>query len=274
VRSFLAAVLCLVAIVAAAVAVPAYFVNERVVDRDGFRETVAPLADNTTVQQYIADEITAQVSSQAPLVPDGLIAPLADAYTKSDNFEQDFADAMIQQHDWLFKEATPESEGEVMSLDLTAMVNRVIADVGFGGIEIKGPILVPLSDSAQSGLEAGRYHNLGNQIGLLAISSLVIAVVATVLALVVARRRGFVLLAVGFGVILGGIATWLLGEGVQRRALDEVSGADDSAREVADIIVDKVVGDMQEVGLIAVGAGVALGAVGLLISVALERRRY
>jgi hypothetical protein len=81
-------------------------------------------------------------------------------------------------------------------------------------------------------------------------------------------------LAVGFGVILGGIATWLLGEGVQRRALDEVSGADDSAREVADIIVDKVVGDMQEVGLIAVGAGVALGAVGLLISVALERRRY
>jgi len=104
-------VLCLVAIVAAAVAVPAFFVNERVVDRDGFRETVAPLADNTTVQQYIADEITAQVSSQAPLVPDGLIAPLADAYTKSDNFEQDFADAMIQQHDWLFKEATPENEG-------------------------------------------------------------------------------------------------------------------------------------------------------------------
>lgn len=273
-RSFLAAVLCLVAIVAAAVAVPALWLNERVVDRDGFRETVAPLADNATVQQYIADEITAQVSSQAPPVPDGLIAPLADAYTKSDNFEQDFADAMIQQHDWLFKEADPEDQGEVMSLDLTAMVNRVIADVGFGGVEIRGPILVPLSDSAQSGLEAGRYHNLGNQIGLLAISSLVSAVVATVIALVVARRRGSALIAVGFGVILGGIATWLLGEGVQRRALDEISGADDSAREVADIIVDKVVGDMQEVGLIAVGAGAALGAVGLLISVALERRRH
>jgi hypothetical protein len=263
----------LLAIVAAAVAVPAFWVNDRVVDRDGFRETVAPLADNTTVQKYIADEITAQVSSQAPLVPDALIAPLAQTYTKSDNFQQDFADAMIQQHDWLFKEPTPEDEGRVMSLDLTDMVNRVIADVGLGGVQIEGPILVPLSDSAQSGLEAGRYHNLGDQIGVLAIGALVIAVIATLIALIVARRRGLVLLAVGFGVILGGIATWLLGEGVQNRALDEVSGADDSAREVADIIVAKVVDDMQNVGLIAVGAGVAVGAVGLLISVTLERRR-
>jgi hypothetical protein len=274
VRSFLAAVLCLVAIVAAAVAVPAFWVNDRVVDRDGFREIVAPLADNTTVQKYIADEITAQVSSQAPLVPDALIAPLAQTYTRSDNFQQDFADAMVQQHEWLFNEAKPEDEGRVMSLDLTGMVNRVIADVGLGGVEIEGPILVPLGDSAQSGLEAGRYHNLGDQIGVLAIASLVIAVIATLIALIVARRRGLVLLAVGFGIILGGIATWLLGEGVQSRALDEVSGADDSAREVADLIVDKVVNDMQNVGLIAVGAGVAVGAVGLLISVALERRRY
>lgn len=272
-RSFLAAVLCLIAIVGAAIAVPALWVNERVVDGDGFSETVAPLADNSEIQQLIADEITAQVGAAAPLVPSALVAPLAKAYTQSDEFPKDFVEVMNQQHDWLFDEAKPEDEGQVMSLDLTPMVNRVLSDQGLGGITVEGPIEVPLSDSAQSGLEAGRYHHLGEQIGYIAFGSAIAAVIAALGALVIARRRGFVLVAVGFGIIVGGVLTWLLGEWARRRAQDEVSGAEGSSRQVADLMVDKVVDNMQNVALISVGAGVALAAVGLLISVFLERRR-
>ena len=64
----------------------------------------------------------------APLIPSALIRPLAEAYTRSDNFKPDFVEAMNQQHDWLFEEAKPEDEGQVMSLNLTPMVNRVIND--------------------------------------------------------------------------------------------------------------------------------------------------
>ncbi|WP_207842328.1 hypothetical protein [Williamsia soli] len=272
-RSFLTALLCLVAIVGAAIAVPAFWVNEHVVDRDGFSETVAPLADNAKVQQLIADEITTQVGVAAPLVPSALVQPLADAYTRGSEFPKDFAEVMNQQHDWLFSEATPEDEGRVMSLDLTPMVNRVLSEQGLGAIQVEGPIEVPLSDSAQAGLEAGRYHQLGEQIGYIAFGVAIAAIVATLGALIFARRRGLVLLAVGFGVVIGGILTWLLGEWARRRAQDEVGGAEGSAREVADLMVDKVVDNMQNVGLIAVGAGVALAAIGLLISALLERRR-
>lgn len=272
-RSFLAAVLCLVAIVGAAIAVPAFWLNEHVVDRDGFSETVAPLAGNSQVQELIADEITAQVTAQAPLVPAALVSPLAKAYTQGDEFPKDFVEVMNQQHDWLFDEAKPEDEGQVMSLDLTPMVNRVLAYRGLGGIQIDGPIEVPLSDSAQSGLEAGRYHQLGEQIGYIAFGSAIAAIIAALGALVIARRRGFVLVAVGFGIVIGAVLTWLLGAWARGRAQDEVSGAQGSSRQVADLMVDKIVDDMQNVGLIGVGAGGALAAVGLLIAVFLERRR-
>ncbi|HEY9315189.1 hypothetical protein [Williamsia sp.] len=272
-RSFLAALFSLVAIVAAAIAVPAFWVNSNLVDRDGFSSMVSPLADNPKVQEHIADEITVQVAASAPLVPEALIRPLADAYTRSDDFELDFTEAMNQQHDWLFKEATPEDEGQVMSLDLTPMVNRIVDDGIFSGIEVTGPIEVPLSDSAAAGLEAGRYHDLGDQIGYIAFGALVIAVVAAIGALVVARRRGLVLAAVGFGVLLGGVLTWLLGDFAERRALDEVSGAEGSAREVAELIIDEVADSMQRIGLIAAVAGVVLAVVGVVVSAMLERRR-
>ena len=264
---------CLVAIVGAAIAIPAFWVNSNLVDRDGFSDMVSPLADNPKVQEHIADEITVQVSAAAPLIPEALIRPLAGAYTRGDNFKADFTEAMNQQHDWLFEEASPEDEGQVMSLDLTPMVNRIIDDRIFGGIEISGPIEVPLTDSAAAGLEAGRYHDLGDQIGYIAYGSLVIAVVAALGGLAVARRRGLVLAAVGFGVIFGGVLTWLMGDFAQRRALDEVSGADGSAREVAELIIDEVVDSMQKIGLIAAFAGVALAVAGGLVTVMLERRR-
>lgn len=265
--------LCLVAIVGAAIAVPAFWLNERVVDRDGFSDTVAPLADNSKVQQLIADEITSQVAAEVPQVPSALVSPLAGAYTKGDQFPEDFVEVMNQQHDWLFNEAKPEDKGQVMSLDLTPMVNRVLADQGLGGVTVDGPIEVPLSDSAQSSLEAGRYHQLGEQIGYIAFGSAIAAIVAALGALVIARRRGLVLMAIGFGIVVGGVLTWLLGNWARNRAQDEVSGAEGSPREVADLIVDKVVDNMQNVALIGVGSGVALAAVGLLVSVFLERRR-
>ena len=104
--------------------------------------------------------------------------------------------------------------------------------------------------------------------------SLVVAVIAGLGALVVARRRGLVIAAIGFGVIVGGVLTWLMGDFAQRRARDEISGADGSAREVAELIVDKVVDGMQNVGLIAAVAGVVVWwSPAYVVSTALERRR-
>ncbi|AZG46147.1 hypothetical protein [Gordonia insulae] len=258
-RTFLSAILTLVAMAAIVVAFPSLWVKERLVDPEGFVATVTPMAQDQRVKDYLAGEISSAAEQQVTIPgASAVIEPAVRAYTGTDQFEADFVDVVSQQHAWLFDPPPPGGDNTVMELDITDMVNRVIATTGISA-RVSGPIVVPLNRGG-SGLEAGRYHEVGQQITALAYGSLVIAVAAGILALLIARRRGTVLAWLGIGVVASAVFAWAVGLFFAERAKQEVEGAENAGREVAELIIDGAVGDLHHLALIvgAVGVGVVI----------------
>ncbi|NDZ95092.1 hypothetical protein G3I13_07170 [Streptomyces sp. SID6673] len=258
-RTFLSGLLTLVAMVAIVLAFPSLWVKERLVDPEGFVTTVTPMAQDAKVQDYLASQISSSVTEQVDIpAASAVVEPAARAYTHSDAFEADFVDVLSQQHAWLFDPPPETGDTTVMQLDITDMVNRVIAQTNIGA-RVTGPILVPLNRDG-SGLEAGRYHDVGRQITEMAYWSLVVAVAASVLALLIARRRGTVLAWLGVGLIASAAFAWAVGIFFAERAKQEVDGTEDAGREVAGVIIDGTVADLHHLALIvgAVGAGVVV----------------
>ena len=274
VRTLVAGLATLVAIVAMVVALPALWTHERIVDRAGFVSFIEPMAKDRQIQDLIADELTRQITDQTP-APEILVAPATRKYTQSDLFPPDFADVLGQQHDFLFTEPTTAADrANVLELDLTAMVDRVVQRFGLpSSIRVDGPIRIPLGESQRSGLEAGRYATTGDQVTRTAWLALAVAVIAGLLALLLARRRGFTLAMLGVGAVVSGAVSWGATGILRDRALDEFSGTDSSPRQVARIILERAGDDLQHTALITGGVGVAVIAVGVLGSLVFERRR-
>lgn len=273
VRTFVSGLAVLVAMVAMVVALPALWTTERVVDRSGFVALVEPMARDRQIQDLIADELTRQITDQTS-APEIFVAPATRQYTRSDLFPPDFADVLGQQHDFLFTEpTTAAARANVLELDLTAMVNRVVQRFGLpSSIRVDSPIRIPLGDSQRGALEAGRYARTGEQITRAAWTAVAVAVVAGVLALLVGRRRATVLAMLGAGAVIAGAVSWA-GTGVLRdRALDEFAGTDSSPRQVVRLILDGAADDLRQTALVTGGVGVAVLAVGVLGALITRRR--
>ncbi|MFW0789272.1 hypothetical protein [Gordonia sp. CPCC 205333] len=263
-RSFVSGLATLVAIAAIIVALPSLWIKERVIDPEGFSSTAATMADNSQVQSYMADEIVNQVVTRSNgLVPTAVAKPIASAYTTSPQFKADFVDIASQEHGWLFNEASPDQQGKAMELDLTDMVNRVIASTGLT-VKVPGPITVPITRDAGDGLEAGRYHRVSQQITQIAYISVVVGIVAAMLALLAGRRRGTVLAWLGVGAVVSAAVSWGLATLLAHRAKQEVSATDGGARQVAEITIDGVLDDLTHVALIVGGVGLAAVVVGVI----------
>lgn len=267
VRTFLSALLTLVAMVAIVVALPSMWAAERVVDADGFADVAAPLAHDPQVQAFIADEITEQVSSRVN-VPGAstLIEPFAKRYTQGQDFPADFADLVRQQHSWLFDPA-PAGGSQEMQLDITAMVNRALKSANLPFVtSVPGKIEVPMAEG--SGLDAGRYHKVGQQITTIGYVATAVAVIAGLLALLVARRRGTVLIALGLGGLLAALLSWLAALNattlVNRQFVNHSTG-----NALTRAATDALANDLTwwaTVGAIAGAIGIVLGIVVRLIA--------
>ncbi len=272
VRSFLSALLTLVAMAAAVLAVPSLWLDLRIVDQQGFVSMVAPMAENPEVQEYLADEIAAQATARTDIpIAAPLVRPLAEKYTESEQFRLDFADVAGQQHAFLFTEPAPGTDPSVMQLDISGMINRALGLAGTSNA-ITEPVVVDLTTGA-SGLEAGSYARAGEQISLLARASAAVAVIAGLAALVFARRRSTVFAWLGLGVVIAGASTWLIGLFFADRAKQEVADAESSGRKVAGLIIDGMYDDLTRVAVVVGGAGVAMFVVGVLARLLTAGRR-
>lgn len=245
-------------------ALPSLWAQQRLVDQDGFVATVSPVAADDQVKDYLAGQVAAAVENRTglPLVAQ-VVESATRAYMNTDQYEADFVDLVSQQHAWLFNPPPAGASTTEMQLDITAMVNRVIAQTGLGA-KISGPILVPLNTSG-SGLEAGRYHDVGLQITTIALWSTVIGVAASLLALIVARHRGTVLAWLGIGLMLSAAFAWVIGWYFSYRAKQEVDGTDDASRKVTGIIIDSAVDDLHHAAVIVGCAGAVVVLVGVLV---------
>ncbi|MEP9415220.1 hypothetical protein ABLE92_12845 [Gordonia sp. VNQ95] len=265
-RTFLSALLTLIAMAAIVVALPSMWVSQRIVDDDGFVSVVAPLAHDAEVQDYIADEITAQVSSRVSFPgASAVIAPVAENYTKSPQFPADFTDLVRQEHAWLFDPAPSGSADQTMQLDITAMVNRALegANLPFT-VSVDGPIQVEMTER---GLEAGRYHLIGTQITTIGYVSVAVAVVAGLLALIIARRRGTVLIWLGIGALPAALACWLVALNATTIVDRQVSSSG-SDNTVVRLTTDALADDLTQWSVIAAIAGAVVMVLGLIARVA------
>jgi hypothetical protein len=272
VRTFLSGLLTVVAMVAIVVAFPSLWVKERLVDSEGFVATITPMAQNEQVQDYLAGQIADSVAEEVGIAATApVVEPAARAYTHSDAFEADFVDVVSQQHAWLFDEPPAGSDTTTMQLDITDMVNRVIAQTGVDA-RVSGPILVPLSGSGGAGLEAGRYHEVGRQITAMAYASLAVAIAAGVLALLFARRRSVVLAWLGVAVVVSAVFAWAVALFFSDRAKAEVEAAEEGGREVSAVIIDGAASDLQDLALVVGGIGVGVVILGVIGRLASGRR--
>lgn len=275
-RTFLSGLLTLIAMAAVIVAVPATWTAERLVDHDGFAQLVTPLAGEPAVQGYLADQITDEVTSRVPVPGSAaVVAPLARSYTHSDQFRADFVDIVSQQHDWLFSAPPADESQDTLRLDITGMVNRVLANSPVRANLSGQRVVIPLSEG-HTGLRAGRYHQLGEQIQKVEYIAGAVAVLAALLALLLAWRRSTVLAALGIGVLLAALASWAAARYLGMAGRDEVSGARGAGKSVADTVISAAQHDLDHVAAITALVGAAmlvLGVLGRLFAGRGDRRR-
>lgn len=103
VRSFLSGVLVLLAVLAAVVTVPARYVEGTLLDTDAYVAATAPLADEITTQDAVAEALTDTVTGQIDSgVLAGALRPVigevADVFVRSDAFAPAWEEAARQGH--------------------------------------------------------------------------------------------------------------------------------------------------------------------------------
>ncbi|MFT4200587.1 hypothetical protein [Gordonia sp. (in: high G+C Gram-positive bacteria)] len=251
-----------VAMGATILALPLMWVSRRVVDDRGFSDTAAEMADRDVVRDYIADTITKQIGKAAGSITGNLARPLAVRYTRSDAFVEDCVDLLDAQHDRLLGPVPAGADPSVMNLDLTKMVSRVAGQVSpLLGTQIKGPILVPVTTTSPA-LQAGRYEVPGRRIPQWATISLIVGVVAALIALVFSESRTTTLVWLGLGAVLAAIAAWVLGGYAGTRAKAAVG--DPNARPLVSSTVDGLVADLRSWAVIVGGGGAALAVIGVI----------
>ncbi len=274
-RTILSAVLTLAAMAAIVLAVPSWWVNARLVDSNGFASTMRPVAEQQKVRDYMTEQITQGVidrtggsGSFTGGVTSAFVTPLARAYTNSAEFKDDFVAVVSDQHDYLFnKPAADGREDHGLELDIAPMVNRVLKKLGVP-VQTSQQVLVQLSGS---NLEAGRYHETGLNIARLAYGSAAVAIVGALGGLVIARRRGLVLLALGLATIAAAVVSYAAAVVGAGRAKDELTGGAGSDRAVSEAIVDTGLGNLRELSYIVGGAGLGVLLLGVAITVITRR---
>lgn len=224
-RTFISAIAVVVGVLLSALAVPAIWLDRNVVQEDGFVALAAPLGRDAEFQQRLATAAVGTIDAGA--IPDalaGLITPVLEAaagsLTALPGYPAAWEETLRKSHRLSF--AAPESapaepdSPSSLTLDVAPLVALATEELArTTGLPLTAPeqTLVNVGEPEQRQMveRASAYAPLGYS---LAIG----AGIAFALALVSARRRWTVVLAVGLGALaLAGL--WAAGSQVARDAV-------------------------------------------------------
>lgn len=203
-RTVLSAFSVLLAIVLTAVAVPALWVDRNVVDESGFVRLLEPMSSDKDLQSVLVSNLDTAVLSSAK-IPD-VLRPLAqqavDAVAKglvSDpGFPQAWSDTLRASHQANF--SPDRASANAFELELRPMADLFARRLG---ASLNTNISGPPSLTVQVGTAQQRSWLTGAQdFARLALPLAFGAVLALVLGLLFARRRGVVLAWAGVGLLL------------------------------------------------------------------------
>lgn len=259
-RRTLTVVFTLLSVIGMIVAVPAVWATANIVSEDGFASAARSAAGKPEVQRYFADQIADQVAADTGLdVAGTVVRPLATAYTQSPAFVPGFTDIARQQHRWLFEAPAPGTSPHQMDLDLTPMVNAVLASSPVP-ITVQQKIVLPVD---QAELTAGSMEATGRQLTVIGWLSAIGAVVLGLLAVVAGRNRFGVIAWLGLGAVLAGIVGALTTAFLERQALG-TAAADAGADATMHAVASEVLRGLATTSIIVGGIGAGVAVLGAL----------
>ena len=259
-----------------AVAVPAVWAQQNLVDGAGYSALAQKAAADPELQSAMATELTTRVGLLGSGVDSTIVSRIAAAYTASTVFPGQFAIANGFAHRWLFTDTVASSvdpQGRWV-IDLAPM----LSDAAFSqtlrdyNITVGSAVPMPLTDSAPAELRPGALREIGMWAPWVSMGVAVLAAASALLTIYLARNRGRILAALGISALLVGAAGWAAIEFAQRRVRDALNQTSGNLRTVADVMVATVEDSMHQwlnVTLIVGGGLVIIGViVGLLSSLA------
>jgi hypothetical protein len=276
VRFVLTALIWLVTTIALAVALPAAWAQQNVVDSDGYAAFSQRAASDPALQQAVAGELTTQLVTLAANsgygVQTDLFGTAAAAYTRSSAFPGQFATANRFAHRWMFTDSVSsdlDPQGRWV-IDLGPMLadSSLQSTLQAFGIKAPSSLPVPLTENAPAALRPGRLQPAATWGPWVSVGATVLAGVLALLTIAVARRRGKAVAALGVSALLVGAAGWAgleIGRRYVGNALGDTSG---DVRQIADSLVGHAISSMHHWlnVTLAVGAGlVVLGVVFALL---------
>ena len=259
-----------------AVAVPAVWAQQNLVDGAGYAALAQKAAADPELQSAMATELTTRVGLLGSGVDSTIVSRIAAAYTASTVFPGQFAIANGFAHRWLFTDTVASSvdpQGRWV-IDLAPM----LSDAAFSqtlrdyNITVGSAVPMPLTDSAPAELRPGALREIGMWAPWVSMGVAVLAAASALLTIYLARNRGRILAALGISALIVGAAGWAAIEFAQRRVRDALNQTSGNLRTVADVMVATVEDSMHQwlnVTLIVGGGLVIVGViVGLLSSLA------
>ncbi|WP_104062114.1 hypothetical protein [Arthrobacter sp. 4R501] len=278
-RTFVSAIAVVVGVLLSVLAVPAIWLDRNVVQEDGFVALAAPLGQDAEFQQRLAAAAVGTIDTGA--IPDalaGLVTPVLEAAASSltalPGYPAAWEETLRKSHRLSFAApasapAEPDSPSS-LTLDVAPLVALATEELArTTGLPLTAPeqTLVNVGEPEQRQMveRASAYAPLGYS---LAIG----AGIAFALALVSARRRWTVILAVGLGALaLGGL--WAAGSQVARDAIVGTASGNGLSDMFKDAFVAAASSSFQSwVGGAAI-TGAVLVAAAVVIRIASPGRR-
>ncbi|MGN5731603.1 hypothetical protein [Arthrobacter psychrochitiniphilus] len=270
-RSAASALLVIVALLLAAVAGPALWLQRNVVDGPGFTQLAGPLGNNKDFQEGLTALVSEQATASLNLPPmlndlaGALIKTAARAIYTDPGYEQAWTETLQRSHNLTFAAAgNNDIEGD-LKLDIAPLVQLVADNVTKNiGVPLPTPQdVVVTADQPKVAQVLPIMTTLGAWSGWLAL----IAAVLFVLGVVVAKRRALTLILGGVGLAIVALL-WLMGSGFVESTLAGLAVGPEVAqqfgRELGALARDSWQGGITAT-LIAAGVLAVCGGAALII---------
>jgi hypothetical protein len=253
-----------------AVALPAAWVQQHLVDEDGYAVLAQKAAADPALQSAMASELTAQVARLGTSVNTGTVSLVASTYTSSSSFPDQFAQANRFAHRWLFTDrvrSSVDSQGRWV-IDIAPMLSDAAFKETLSDYNVTLPssIPIPLTDNAPSALRPGALRAVATYGPWVSVGLAVVAGLFALLTLFIARSRGKMLVALGVSALLVGASGWAGIEFGRRRLNAVLDNSSGDIRRIAEVMVGTAVDSMHQWLNIALVVGGGLVIIGVIVS--------
>lgn len=259
-----------------AVALPTAWVQQHLVDENGYAALTQKAAADPSLQSAMASELTTQVARLGTSVNTGTVSLVAATYVSSSSFPGQFAQANRFAHRWLFTDAirsSVDAQGRWV-IDIAPMLSDAAFKETLSDYKIAVPtsVPIPLTDNAPAALRPGALRPAAAYGRWVSIGVAGLTGLFALFALFLARSRSKMLVALGVSGLLVGAAGWAaieFGRGRLNAVLDNSSG---DIRRIAEVMVGTAENSMHQwlnISLVVGGGLVIIGViVSLLVSLA------